>query len=249
MVRVRASRLTSGRWPPVVLGVGLSVAACGGTELSSGTVTDAGGPADTGTSIGASLDATTDGAFDAPFATANDSSLSGTACVPGRSIACTGPGGCSSNQVCDSDGTAYGPCDCASPIDAATPTLCVPGQSIACAGPGGCISNQVCNADGGGFGPCECSNEGGALLCIPGQSIACNGPGGCFSSQVCNSSGTAYAPCVCFGDGGSAECQTANDCETLLGPLPPMCDECPNGQEGCLHYVCVLGVCQTTYCG
>ena len=71
----------------------------------------------------------------------------------------------------------------------------------------------------------------------------------------------AYAPCVCFGDGGSVECQTASDCENLLGPLPSMCiSACPPGSladaGGCgglggyaLHYICVLGVCQTTYCG
>jgi hypothetical protein len=37
----------------------------------------------------------------------------------------------------------------------------------------------------------------------------------------------------------------------LLGPLPPICsDQCPGSQaQGCLHYVCVLGVCQATYCG
>jgi hypothetical protein len=34
--------------------------------------------------------------------------------------------------------------------------------------------------------------------------------------------------------------------------LPPQCtDQCTgdtDGAAGCLHYVCVLGICQTTYC-
>jgi hypothetical protein len=44
-----------------------------------------------------------------------------TACVPGRSIGCVGPGGCSSNQVCNGDGTAYGPCNCAAIPDGSIP--------------------------------------------------------------------------------------------------------------------------------
>jgi hypothetical protein len=223
-------------------------AACGGTELSSeGTATDAGEAVDTIPTIDASAD------------TSNESGAAATACIPGRSVACVGPGGCSSNQICNSDGTGYGPCDCAQPVEASAPVEasttppCVPGQSIACTGPGGCISNQVCNVDGTGYGACSCSNDGSALLCVPGQSIGCSGPGGCFSSQVCNTDGTAYGPCDCSGDGASVECQTASDCEKLLGPLPPQCtDQCTgdtDGAAGCLHYICVLGICQTTYCG
>lgn len=34
-------------------------------------------------------------------------------CVPGTSIACVGPGGCSSDQLCKDDGSGYGPCTCA----------------------------------------------------------------------------------------------------------------------------------------
>jgi hypothetical protein len=141
------------------------------------------------------VDATS--ASDATTDTSTDSGPAATACIPGRSVACAGPGGCSSNQVCNSDGTGYGPCDCAPSTDAGT-TPCVPGQSIACAGPGGCISSQVCNAAGGGYGACSCLGEGGStLLCVPGQSIACGGPFGCASYQVCNGTGNGYSPCDC----------------------------------------------------
>ena len=160
-------------------------------------------------------------------------------------MACVGPGGCSSGQVCNAAGTGYGPCDCA-PVEAGSP--CVPGQSVACVGPGGCLSDQVCNAAGTGYGGCTCPDTDGAILvCIPGQSIACTGQGGCFASQVCNAEGTALGPCVCP-DGGSVECMTANDCATLLGPVPPICLVCPKGAMGCAHYECVTGICQTTYC-
>lgn len=36
----------------------------------------------------------------------------GGVCLPGASIACVGVGGCSGGQVCNSSGSAYGPCDC-----------------------------------------------------------------------------------------------------------------------------------------
>jgi hypothetical protein len=239
--------------PYVIALVGsILAAACGGSALTTGTtdagrtidapeVADAGGP---DARVGA-VDATSS---DAAAADAGPTAM---ACIPGRSVACVGPGGCSSNQVCNGDGTGYGPCNCA-PKEAGT--SCIPGQSIACPGPGGCVASQVCDADGSGYGPCACTGDGG-LVCVPGQSIACTGAGGCFSSQVCESDGMAYGPCVCF-DGGSVECQTASDCENLLGPVPPLCTgACPPGsvvpEAGiwCLHYICVLGVCQTTYCG
>jgi hypothetical protein len=34
------------------------------------------------------------------------------ACVPGRSVACVGPGGCAGGQVCTPAGDSYGPCVC-----------------------------------------------------------------------------------------------------------------------------------------
>jgi hypothetical protein len=34
------------------------------------------------------------------------------ACVPGQSIACAGPAGCSGDQICAADGSGYGACQC-----------------------------------------------------------------------------------------------------------------------------------------
>jgi hypothetical protein len=39
-------------------------------------------------------------------------------CAAGQSIACTGPGGCASGQVCKADGTGYEPCVCGGNQDA-----------------------------------------------------------------------------------------------------------------------------------
>jgi hypothetical protein len=147
------------------------------------------------------------------------------ACVPGQSIACVGPGGCASNQVCDGTGSAYGPCDCAPSPDASTP-LCIPGESIACAGAGGCISSQVCNGAGTGYGACLCAGDGGAtLLCVPGESIACGGPYACASFQVCEASGEAYGPCDC--PEGGAPTYDDGGLPDGYAPLPP-----PVGDQG-----------------
>jgi hypothetical protein len=125
-------------------------------------------------------------------------------CIPGQSVACTGPGGCVTNQVCNDAGTGFGPCVCAS-VDGGE-RACVPGASIGCIGPSGCVSNQVCKSDGSGYSPCDCANDGGSTLaCVPGQSIACGGPGGCFSFQVCKGDGSGYAPCECPDAGGASD--------------------------------------------
>ncbi len=42
---------------------------------------------------------------------------SGSACVPGQSAGCVGPGACAGYQVCDATGSGYGPCDCPTNIN------------------------------------------------------------------------------------------------------------------------------------
>jgi hypothetical protein len=192
----------------VVSCMGLIAAACGGNSL---TVIE-GGDGGATTRVDAGHAATIPDATVTP------------ACIPGQSVACVGPGGCSTNQVCNGDGSGYGPCDCSLPTDANT-VLCVPGQSIACAGAGGCISSQVCNDAGAGYGACACEGDGGTLLCVPGQSIACGGPYGCASFQVCNESGTGYAPCDCP-EGGTFDYEDGG-LPDGYAPLPP-----PVGDQG-----------------
>lgn len=181
-------------------------------------------------------------ASEAPDATApasTDASLA-SACVPGLSVACTGRGGCSTNQVCNASGSGFGPCECASSSDAgvsmdASTLACAPGTSIACGGQGGCSGDQICKSDGSGFGPCNCSSsttDASAMACVPGQSIACAGVGGCISNQVCNSQGSAYGPCLCTSDGG-------------LSCIPGQSIQC-TGPKWCISYQ-VCGVSGHSY--
>ena len=51
-----------------------------------------------------------DGSVEQPPATADGGS--GTACIPGASVACVGQGGCSGGQVCSANGASLGPCVC-----------------------------------------------------------------------------------------------------------------------------------------
>jgi hypothetical protein len=203
-----------------VLAAGQLVAGgCGGVSESP----DASGPTDA--SHGGGIDGTTGLANDSGATLLDAGSVSTPLCIPGISVACTGPGGCSSGQVCNTEGNGFGACNCAAPMDAST-MACVPGQSIACAGAGGCISSQICSTGGTGYGACICPNDSGTTLsCIPGQSIACGGPYGCSSFQVCNTNGNGYEPCDCP-DAGSY----LNDAGKLpdgYAPLPP-----PVGAQG-----------------
>src|SRR5947199_374415 len=81
------------------------------------------------------VDATTSHDASIPDATLPLDAPSSLLCIPGVSVACVGPGGCASNQICDVDGTGFFACVC--PGDGGS-QVCAPGQSVACVGPGGC---------------------------------------------------------------------------------------------------------------
>ena len=57
------------------------------------------------------------------------------------------------------------------------------------------------------------------------------------------------AVCTCPGpDAGHAhvrECNHADDCR---GPLPALCEVCPNGGDGCAHFECVKHHCEVAFC-
>jgi len=62
------------------------------------------------------------------------------ACVPGSSIQCVGPGACGGGQICLEDGSGYGACDCgeaatapttSEPAEKAPEVPAVPGQAPA----------------------------------------------------------------------------------------------------------------------
>jgi hypothetical protein len=75
------------------------------------------------------------------------------ACVPGASVACTGPAGCTGFQVCNAGGSALGPCDCASGADDTGPD----------AGP---MSGESSSSSSSSGGAITCTS---AAACEPGQ--------------------------------------------------------------------------------
>ena len=61
-------------------------------------------------------------AFVGSPACSSSSGSASPACIPGASVACVGPGGCSGNQVCKSDGSGFDSCSCASVSDGGSDT-------------------------------------------------------------------------------------------------------------------------------
>ncbi len=65
---------------------------------------------------------------------------------------------------------------------------------------------------------------------------------------VCHASYCGSQP-MSLPDAGH-ECASPSDCTALLGPaVGSFCGGCPGGGDGCPEYVCLAGLCQTTYCG
>jgi hypothetical protein len=189
---------SSTRARALVLALGTLGVACGDTTANSPAGVDASSDVDATTARDSGVTKPADSGVAKPV----DSAVTKPACVPGQSVACVGPGGCATNQVCNAAGSGFGACVCSS--SDAGGSACVPGKALACVGPGGCATNQVCTADGTGFGPCTCAStpDASTPACIPGAAIACAGAGGCISSQVCNAAGTGYGGCDCASDGG-----------------------------------------------
>ncbi|MEZ4338521.1 MAG: hypothetical protein R3B82_18020 [Sandaracinaceae bacterium] len=94
-----------------------------------------------------------------------------TACVPGESVACTGPGGCAGFQICNAEGTGFGACQCGSPdagLDASTPPD---------AGPD--ASSPDASAPDAGPPVCGDGRLDGDEACDDGNDDACDGCDAC----------------------------------------------------------------------
>lgn len=104
-------------------------------------------------------------------------------CVPGQQIACACLGGSTGVQVCNAEGTAYGPCDCGT--GGMPPTPCTPSTTAPCyEGPAGTQGvgtckggTKVCSADGSGYGPCSGQVLPGVDLCSTPEDEDCSGAG------------------------------------------------------------------------
>jgi hypothetical protein len=118
-----------------------------------------------------------------------------------------------------------------------------PGSALVCVdSTHTCVSNGMtsyCIVCGGLGNPCCGTTCGTGLACTAGT---CQG-------ETHSSGGSSGSGSGGGSSGGGSECQTPDDCTTVLGALPSFCTECSDGGQGCEHYVCSSGVCQTTFCG
>jgi hypothetical protein len=126
------------------------------------------------------------------------------------------------------------------------------GGAGASSGSGSGSGGQPLETDSGP--ECRTADDCNALLGrLPDSCSVCPGGDGGLGCEryVCASGICQTTYCGSQPSGTMNECGTAQDCETLLGPLPMFCIfDCPNvdGGKGCEHYVCLSGVCQTTFC-
>lgn len=80
-------------------------------------------------------------------------------CVPGKSEACVGPGGCAGGQRCADDGSAFGVCECASPSGGGGGST--GGGGGAGGGGGGGLGDGGAGDDGGSPGDAGPGDAGG----------------------------------------------------------------------------------------
>ncbi len=145
----------------------------------------------------------------APAACGGSSSSGGAdgstrACTPGQSIACVGVGGCSGGQVCGSDGSSYGECQCG-PASS--------GGSDAGGSDGGvdtgadALADALTVADAAGDAPAVF--DAGPLVC---GNAPCSGNTECCAVQT-DAGGVAFQ-CLasCPGGGGSVQCTSSQQC-------------------------------------
>ena len=162
---------------------------------------------------------------------ASDSSASG----DGGS---TGPDAPPGDATTDSDGTVSPPPD----TDSGSDGVSGPGDS----GGDGSEPEDV-NTDAG---PCVTADDCASLLGpMATTCIACPGGFDGCSRYVCLSGVCQTTWCGAEPLDSATECETASDCASLLGPIAGSCIPCSDGHDGCAQYVCLSGICQTTWCG
>ena len=221
-------------------GAGTTSSGAGGMTTSTGGATSTGdttsvsgtGGATTGTggmtSGTGGMSSSSSGGMTTGTGTSSSGSTTGSAgmiCIPGNDLACySGPAGtqgvgqCQSGlQVCNAQGTGYGPCvgevlpqveTCATPVD------------------------DDCNGQ---------TNEGGTgCVCLPNSTASCySGPAGtqgvglCEAGmKTCNAQGTAYSACVGEVLPQAESCTTASD-DNCNGQINEGCSCTPGSKASC----------------
>jgi hypothetical protein len=102
----------------------------------------------------------------------------------------------------------------------------------------GTISLLLICEDGGG--PLPDAGPDASDASIPGQCGSTEHLCGCAGGSFCLTAGA-----TCPAPTAACPCQTADDCS---GPLPAVCAICADGGDGCAHFVCAGGACQTAFC-
>jgi hypothetical protein len=103
----------------------------------------------------------------------------------------------------------------------------------------GQVSGGVCD-EGGPPPPLRDAGPDATDSSIPGRCGAGEHLCACAGGSYCLSAGAA-----CIAPTAPCPCQTAADCD---GPLPAVCEICADGGDGCAHFVCVGGACETAFC-
>jgi hypothetical protein len=117
-----------------------------------------------------------------------------------------------------------------------------------------CLSNgeisrtSIC--DEGGPPPLRDAGQDANDASVPGPDANdASIPGQCGAGEyLCACAGGSYCLAdfaACIAPTAPCPCQTAADC---AGPLPAVCAICADGGDGCAHFVCVGGACETAFC-
>jgi hypothetical protein len=107
-------------------------------------------------------------------------------------------------------------------------------------GSGGCVETELC-ATSAHWDPSVCGCVPNALDAGSGGEGASGGSAGAAGSTSAGSTSAAGAA----GTPSGQFCSGDVDCQ---GPLPQICQICPNGATACAHYECVAAQCEVTIC-
>ena len=151
-------------------------------------------------------------------------------CTPGASVACVGTGGCSGGQVCNAEGTGFGPCSCGPGLDGGPSDG---GTSDGGTSDGGTSDSGAddsgtsdSGADDAAVGPCDLVEQTGC-----GAAQRCtwveDGLGG--GAAACRADGTVAHLGACVGP----DAEGVDDCVAGHACIGGLCQEICSTNEGC----------------
>jgi hypothetical protein len=153
-------------------------------------------------------------------------STTGARCVPGASVICGGPGGCTGFQVCKSDGSGFAECDCGSGAAGGDATSGSSGASGVSASGGSGSPSPDASGDANGSPGSNAGGDDGAqgdlcaapLTIAPGQTIHATTCGGVAGINEPCTGGPVVAIALDAPDGASVEFTVSPGARFLLFP-------------------------------